>query len=379
MAEREQSKPEYPSSDEAAVGGGGLGARHGGPPHADGSVLLEGVIHRINNPLASMLLGLSRLTEQLANLSDRGPLGEALRVARDARAEGDRVACAVRELRGLFPVDTPRRIDAQGVLGTVLTLLEQQEPGTVSIERRFGTRLPVFVREARFAQVFRSAGQLAIDTLREAQAGGTVGLLVEAQERAGQLQVSLRGTTTTQPFANLNAERSERLVMLRGMVQQLGGAMEADPGELRLSLPVAAAVYDSEAEVDLTRRASVPPRGEMRVLVVDDEVAMHRALIRGLGDLGSVQAVRSMGSAVELLQGGATFDAILADLIMPEGTGLELIEWLSQNLPELRRRTILMTGMGETHADSHPDIVVIGKPFDLPSLRELVCQVATRA
>jgi hypothetical protein len=39
---------------------------------------------------------------------------------------------------------------------------------------------------------------------------------------------------------------------------------------------------------------------------------------------------------------------------------------------------ILMTGMGETHADQHPDIVVVAKPFDLPALRELVCSVATR-
>ena len=368
-----------PSLARAAASFDGAQVPVGALPPVDGSGLLEKVIHRINNPLASMLVGLSRLVEQLAKLGDRGALGEALRVAVDARAEGERVAGAVRELRGLFPADAPRRIDAQGVLGTVLTLLEQQEPGTVVIERRFPELLPVFVREARFAQVFRSAGQLAIDLLRGAQSGGAVGLLVEAEERSGQLHVSLRGASEQDSLSGFVGERGERLTMLRGMVQQLGGSLEASGSGLRLTLPVDAPVYDSEAEVDLTRRASVPPRGEMRILVVDDEISMHRALCRGLAELGAVQAVRSMGSAVELLQGGATFDAILADLIMAEGTGLELIEWLGANYPQMRRRTILMTGMGETHADSHPDIVVIGKPFDLPSLRELVCQVATRA
>jgi CheY-like chemotaxis protein len=117
----------------------------------------------------------------------------------------------------------------------------------------------------------------------------------------------------------------------------------------------------------------------MRILVVDDEPSIHRALARGLSALGLVQSVRSMPSAVELLEGGARFDVILADLIMPEGTGLELFDWLGRRDPRLKRRMILMTGMGETHADSHPDVVVVAKPFDLPALRELVCQVAGRA
>jgi CheY-like chemotaxis protein len=116
----------------------------------------------------------------------------------------------------------------------------------------------------------------------------------------------------------------------------------------------------------------------MRILLVDDDPSIHRALTRGLSVLGHVQGVRSMASAVELIEGGATFDAILADLIMPEGTGLELFDWLGRHDPRLKRRMILMTGMGETHADQHPDIVVVAKPFDLPALRELVCSVAAR-
>ena len=122
----------------------------------------------------------------------------------------------------------------------------------------------------------------------------------------------------------------------------------------------------------------MPPRGEMRILLIDDEPSIHRALTRGLSVLGNVQGVRSMASAIELLEGGATFDVILADLIMPEGTGLEFFDWLSEFDPRLKRRMILMTGMGETHTDSHPDVVVVAKPFDLPALRELVCQIATR-
>ncbi len=344
-------------------------------------VLVEGIIHRINNPLASLLLGLSQLAEQLAGQPVTGEQNAVLRAALEARADGERVAAAVRELRTLFPSDAPRRVDAQGVLSSVMNLLEQQRWGRVDIERRFGLLLPVFVREARFAQVLRSAGQLFIDALHNSADDGTnvLALRVEAQEEESELVIRLLDPNDQRErLFVLLSDPSERLSILRGMVQQLGGSLSLRDAALELRLPVEAPAFDSESEVDLTRRDSAPPRGEMRILVVDDEPSIHRALSRGLSTLGLVQSVRSMPSAVELLEGGATFDVILADLIMPEGTGLELFEWLGRRDPKLKRRMILMTGMGETHADSHPDIMVVSKPFDLPALRELVCQVATR-
>jgi CheY-like chemotaxis protein len=344
-------------------------------------VLVEGIIHRINNPLASLLLGLSQLAEQLALAGRSSEQAASLRAALEARADGERVAAAVRELRSLFPSDAPRRVDAQGVLASVMSLLEQQRWGTVTIERRFGLLLPVFVREARFAQVLRSAGQLFIDALHASvdAFGSELALRVEAQEEDNELVIKLLDPEVQkQRLTVLLSDPSERLSILNGMVQQLGGSLSLRESMLELRLPVEAPAFDSENEVDLTRRSSVPPRGEMRILVIDDEPSIHRALARGLSTLGLVQSVRSMASAIELLEGGATFDVILADLIMPEGTGLEFFEWLGRRDAKLKRRMILMTGMGETHADSHPDIMVVSKPFDLPALRELVCQVATR-
>jgi CheY-like chemotaxis protein len=350
-------------------------------------MLVEGVIHRINNPLASLLLGLVELSEQLSEIASDERRREVLRIAQEARMDGERVASAVRELRALFPADAPRRVAPHGLLADVAALLEQYEEGSISIERRFGALLPVFVREARFAQVLRSAGQLAIAALRgQAESAdqsahvGRLQLYIEAHEQPGKLLLrlgSLEGGGAS--MQALSGPLAVRLSLLRGMLQQLGGSLEVGENALSLTLPVDAPVYDSEQEVDLARRTSVPPRGEMRILVVDDEPSIHRALRRGLIELGHVQAVHSTASAVELLQGGATFDVILADLVMPGGTGLDLFDWLGREAPKLKRRMILMTGLGETYTDSHPDVVVVSKPFDLPALRELVCQVATRA
>jgi CheY-like chemotaxis protein len=342
------------------------------------AMLVEGVIHRINNPLASLLLGLAELGEQLSKIAPEEQRNEAQRVAHEARLDGERVAAAVRELRALFPADVPRRIAPEGVLAEVAAQLEQHEAGGVRIERRFGQLSPVFVREARFAQALRSAGELAIGALR--RPGARLELFIEAEERPGQLLVRLGPLDAQRTgLESLSGPPSARLSLLRGTLQQLGGALELTPNALQLRLALDAPVYDSEAEVDLARRTSVPPRGEMRILLVDDDPSIHRALIRGLGELGLVQAVHSMASAVAMLEGGATFDVILTDLIMPGGTGLELFDWVKQQHPRLRRRMILMTGMGETYTDSHPDAVMVAKPFDLPALRELVYEVATRA
>jgi CheY-like chemotaxis protein len=344
----------------------------------EAGLLLEGVIHRINNPLASLLLGLSQLAEQLTRGTRIDDAASALRLTLEARADGERVAQAVRALRDLLPSDAPHRVDAVALLQDVLSSLEQQRWGKPRIERKLGLLLPVFVREARFAQVLRSAGQLVIDALRGA--GDEVALEVAADERDSELSVRLaRLDGGALGLAALAGEAAEQLAILRGMVQQLGGALHLLPAIMELRLPVEAPVYDSESEVDISQRQSAPPRGEMRILLVDDDPSINRALTRGLSVLGMVQSVRSMASAVELIEGGARFDVILADLIMPEGTGLELFEWLGRHDPRLKRRMILMTGMSETHTDSHPDAVVVAKPFDLPALRELVCSVATRA
>jgi CheY-like chemotaxis protein len=89
--------------------------------------------------------------------------------------------------------------------------------------------------------------------------------------------------------------------------------------------------------------------------------------------------VSSVKSAIDLLAGGAVFDVVLCDLVMPESSGIELLAWLAEHRPRLRRRSILMSGMQAAQADMHPDVPVVQKPFDLRALRTLVCEVAQRA
>jgi len=47
---------------------------------------------------------------------------------------------------------------------------------------------------------------------------------------------------------------------------------------------------------------------------------------------------------LDLVRGGARFDVILCDLMMPQMTGMELFEALKPLLPDLERRAVFLTG-----------------------------------
>ncbi len=81
----------------------------------------------------------------------------------------------------------------------------------------------------------------------------------------------------------------------------------------------------------------------LRVLVVDDEPLIGTTL-RILLDEHDVRVVGSGLAARDLLAGGASFDAILCDLMLEGFSGMDLARWLEAERPELAGRLVFMTG-----------------------------------
>ncbi len=342
-------------------------------------MLLEGAIHGINNPLASLLASLDQLCDRVRQLIPTDEQLAAVRIADEAREEGQRVASAVRQLTTLLPNDKPGPVDLNDVLLSVLLTLEKQLGGRVQITKSMGALKPIVGREARIAQVLLSSASLCIDVMHLDKPEQPVRMTVQSAEQDTQAIIRFTlGDAVPGASGVLAVAYTRRVELLRSVTQQLGGMLHVSEASLHVVLPTAAVAYDSEAEVSLKRRESAPPRGELRILVVDDEPSIQRALERGLREVGFIQTVRSGKAAMEMLEGGAMFDVILSDVVMAEGTGIDLADWLARHKPDLKRRLILMTGMGETHTDSHPDVMTVPKPFDLIALRELVCLVSAR-
>jgi len=113
------------------------------------------------------------------------------------------------------------------------------------------------------------------------------------------------------------------------------------------------------------------------VLVVDDEASVRLLLERLLGAEHDVACADSGAQARELLEGGAEFDVILCDLMMPRLSGMDLHEWAALQRPEAARRMVFMTGGAFTtrarrFLERVPAGRVVEKPFEAPDLLALI-------
>lgn len=143
------------------------------------------------------------------------------------------------------------------------------------------------------------------------------------------------------PFAQEDSSITRRfggtglgLTITRRLCDLLGGAisMTSEPGsgsEFVVELPFAVA---EEAPDSL--HGELPLEGTC-VLVVDDNAASQRILVRMLQDLGCrTESVATGEAAMASLSAGAQrFDAVVLDLVMPDGSGIELARAITRHQP----------------------------------------------
>jgi CheY-like chemotaxis protein len=116
-----------------------------------------------------------------------------------------------------------------------------------------------------------------------------------------------------------------------------------------------------------------------RILVVDDEPHICRALDRLLTDKGhQVDTTPSPLKALEMLR-DTRYDLILLDLRMPDMSGIELYERIGIIAPALQRKVVCVTGdvvssQNETFLHE-TGIPCVAKPFGVNDLMRQVKQV----
>ena len=111
-----------------------------------------------------------------------------------------------------------------------------------------------------------------------------------------------------------------------------------------------------------------------RVLVVDDEPDIRELLSLTLNRMGlEVTAVEDLTEARQVLQ-DVEFSFCLTDMRLPDGNGLELVEEISEQHPNLPTAVITAHGKIEdaVHALKMGAFDFVSKPVDLAVLRKLV-------
>lgn len=81
----------------------------------------------------------------------------------------------------------------------------------------------------------------------------------------------------------------------------------------------------------------------MRILVLDDEPLIGRALRRALSG-HEVEVATDAREVLRRARTGDSWNLILCDLMMPEMSGMEFFEALGTDAPTLRERVVFMTG-----------------------------------
>lgn len=124
---------------------------------------------------------------------------------------------------------------------------------------------------------------------------------------------------------------------------------------------------------------------QKRVLVVDDDQITIVRVSRALEAAGFLVDAASDGTeAIELIR-AIDYDVVLLDLLMPRLDGFGVLRFMSEERPDLRSRTIVVTALlDESSGDANlaGTYGIIRKPIDdrkLPAyVRECAAQPAWR-
>jgi PAS domain S-box-containing protein len=165
------------------------------------------------------------------------------------------------------------------------------------------------------------------------------------------------------------------LSMVHGLASQLGGALiiQSAPGlgtNIELWLPlssIAPAVADLSRESTATTRAG-------SALLVDDEELVRISTADMLADLGYVVTQASSGEeALRMINGGAHFDLVVTDHLMPGMTGTDLAAAIRSIQPEIS--LLLVSGYAESEGIT-PDLPRLTKPFRKDELATSLMQIS---
>jgi len=117
-----------------------------------------------------------------------------------------------------------------------------------------------------------------------------------------------------------------------------------------------------------------------RVMLVDDEPQVARTMERLLRRDYDITVALCGQDAIDHIARGARFDAIVSDVMMPNMTGIELIEELQRVAPDQAQRLIFLSG-GVFTAQTRERLAEIGvpqleKPVTVKELRAWVTRIA---
>jgi CheY-like chemotaxis protein len=335
-------------------------------------VLAASVAHEVRNPLTYVLYNLESLEGELGQLSRtaRGAggsegtldveLDDLKEMARDALEGAQRIRAIIDDLKIFARHDDSERVavDVNDAIESAIRLATNEVKYRARIEHDLGKVAPVLGNAGRLGQlllnlVINAAQAIAPGSrsqnfiaVRSWQEGDWVNIEVRDSGAGIPPEVLPRVFApffTTKPAG---VGTGLGLSICKDIVAGMGGTIgvESTVGlGTRFIVRLPSAIPPRTA-----RAASIVPLGtagtRARVLVVDDDLQVATSIARMLRGHYEVLTAQSGRAALELLASEPAIDALVSDVMMPDGNGLELQSELAGTRPELARRVVFVTG-----------------------------------
>lgn len=369
--------------------------------------LASSAAQAVNNPLAYIASNVTYSSERLKYISAlldessplqvsdprtlRGLLLPVVEALGEAHVGAARASRLIKELRSLMEQDsafTP--IDAGAMLEAALNMAESEVLLRARLRADLGPSGFVLGNTARITQLFLSTivsraqsldggspQRYRIDVGSRTESGWFVVTVSDNRRAVAELE----GPTSAEPaFGPPALDVQADVALCRQLAASLHGRLDVDDtARAGTVVTVRLPLKDSSRRPHLASLEPVRPGRRTRVLIVDNEPLIVRALSRLLKGDHDVETAGGGFEALDLIRHADPFDLILCDLAMPEMNGIELFQETVRVAPDMAPRFVFVTGGAV--ADGFHEVLeslpnrVLEKPVQPELLREVVGQL----
>lgn len=381
--------------------------------------LAAGVAHEINNPLAYVMANLEFVADELEDLShpagavdpasalvdalsSGARLEEVLQALAEARGGASRVRDIVRDM-GLFSREDTHVVEPFAlapVIESALNMAWNQVRHRARLVRDVQALPSILGSSGKLGQVVLNLVVNAAQSIPEGHAEEHTIRVAASTDARGWAHIEVSDTGSGiplevqsrvfDPFFTIKPPGQGTglgLAICRSIVLAHRGdiTFESAVGHgttFRLSLPPCEAASAAEEAPIPAPPRSADSRRRPRLLIVDDEPLVARAIERILRCEYDVTVANTGAQALDCLERGPSFDAILSDLMMPTMTGVQLHAEVRLRWPALAEHMVFVTGGAFTDEaraflQEMPNARV-EKPHGLSTLRSVLAKVLAR-